>query len=298
MRDVKSRVYFEQMKGRGTRTLSSTDFNSVTPDAKNKTHFVIVDAVGVCETDKTESHSLERKRSVSFEKLLQSLAYGDRDEDTLTSLAGRFARLDRELGENDRKEIENANNGTPFKQLINNLFDSFDPDKKIEKAKEMFKTETPTEQEITKASYDLVTMACEPFDNPKLRNTIIDIKKRNEQTIDEITLDKLISADYDLNAKEKSTRVIIDTFKKFIQENKDELTALQIIYSKPYSRRHLTYEEIKQLAEAIKKPPYQLTPELVWHAYEQLEKSKMRGAGPMKLLTIISLVRYATGRLK
>jgi len=145
MRDVKSRLYFEQMKGRGTRTISPTDFNSVTPDAKNKTHFVIVDAIGVCETDKTESHSLERKRSVPFDKLLLSLAYNNRDEDTLTSLAGRLARLDRELNENDRKEIEKENNGVPFKQLISNLFDAFDPDKKIEKAREMFKVEAPTE---------------------------------------------------------------------------------------------------------------------------------------------------------
>ena len=296
MRDVKSRLYFEQMKGRGTRTISSTDFNSVTPDAKNKTHFVIVDAIGVCETDKTESHSLERKKSVSFDKLLLSLAYNNRDEDTLTSLAGRLAGLDRELNENDRKEIEKESNGMPFKQLVNNLFYAFDPDKKIEKAKEMFKTDAPTEENIKKATDNLVRIACEPFDNPKLRNIIIDIKKRNEQTIDDITIDKLISADYDSSAKEKSMRVI-DTFKKFIEDNKDELVALQIIYSKPYSRRHLTYEEIKQLAEAIKKPPYQLTPELVWHAYEQLEKSKVKGVGPQKLLTdIISLLRYATGK--
>ena len=83
----------------------------------------------------------------------------------------------------------------------------------------------------------------------------------------------------------------------FIEENRDELTALQIIYSKPYGQRHLTYGQIKQLAEAIEKPPYQLTPELVWQAYEQLERSKVKGAGPQKLLTnIISLVRFATGR--
>jgi type I restriction enzyme, R subunit len=293
MRDIKSRVYFEQMKGRGTRTISSTDFNSVTPDAKNKTHFVIVDAVGVCETDKTESHSLERKRSVPFDKLLGSLAYGNRDEDTITSLAGRFARLDRELSDNDRKEIENVNNGIPFKQLINNLFEAFDPDKKIEKAKEMFNTDTPTDENIMKATDDLIRIACEPFDSPKLRNTIIDIKKRNEQTIDEITADKLISVGYDLNESKK----VIDTFKKFIEDNKDELVALRIIYSKPYSKRHLTYEEIKQLAEAIKKPPYQLNSELIWRAYEQLEKSKVKGVSPQRLLTdIISLLRYATGK--
>ena len=86
------------------------------------------------------------------------------------------------------------------------------------------------------------------------------------------------------------------SFQQFIEDNKDELTALQIIYSKPYGQRHLTYEQIKQLAEAIEKPPYSLTPELVWQAYEKLERSKVKGAGPQKLLTnIISLVRFATG---
>ena len=86
------------------------------------------------------------------------------------------------------------------------------------------------------------------------------------------------------------------SFRRFIEENRDELTALQIIYSKPYGQRHLTFEQIKQLAEAIEKPPYRLTTELVWQAYEKLERSKVKGAGPQKLLTnIISLVRFATG---
>ena len=93
LRDVRSRVYFEQMKGRGTRTMLPDDFQSVTPDATHKTHFVIVDAVGVCETVKGDSRPLERKRSVPFDKLLLSVALGNRDEDTLSSLAGRVARL-------------------------------------------------------------------------------------------------------------------------------------------------------------------------------------------------------------
>jgi type I restriction enzyme R subunit len=85
MRDVKSRVYFEQMKGRGTRTINPNDFQAVTPGAAVKTHFVIVDAVGVCESDKSDSRPLERKRTVPFDKLLQSVALDNRDEDTLTS---------------------------------------------------------------------------------------------------------------------------------------------------------------------------------------------------------------------
>ncbi|MCK4352155.1 DEAD/DEAH box helicase family protein [candidate division WOR-3 bacterium] len=295
MRDVKSRVYFEQMKGRGTRTIDSTDFKAVTPDASHKTHYVIVDAVGVCENDKTDSRPLERKRSVPFDKLIMSVALGNRDKDTLTSLAGRLASLDRQIDEKDRKEIENAAEGKPLKQIINNLLDAVDPDKQIEKAKEIFKTETPAEKQVKKASEKLAKEACVPFDNPKARNTIIDIKKRNEQIIDTVSKDKVILAGFDDRAKEKA-RTIIDTFKRFIDENKDELTALQIIYSKPYGKRHLTYEEIKQLADVIEKPPYFLTQENLWQAYEQLEKSKVRGAGPQKLLTnIISLVRFAIG---
>src|SRR6185312_2684921 len=93
LRDVRSRVYFEQMKGRGTRVLSPTDLQAVSgAEATAKTHFVIVDAVGVCESDKTESRPLERKPSVSFDRILLGVALGKRDEDTLTTLAGRLAR--------------------------------------------------------------------------------------------------------------------------------------------------------------------------------------------------------------
>lgn len=295
MRDVKSRVYFEQMKGRGTRVISPTDLEAVTPDTQYKTHFVIVDAVGVCENDKTDSRPLERKRSVPFGKLITSIAMGIRDEDSITSLAGRLARLDRKLEEKDKKIIEEKAEGKSLKQIVNNLLDAIDPDKKIEKAKTSFKTDSPTEEQIKKVSDGLIKEACIPFDSPKLRNTIIDFNKRSEQIIDTVSKDRVISADFDITAKEKA-RTIIDTFKKFIEENKNELTALQMIYSKPYNKRHLTYEEIKQLAEAIRKPPYYLTPERLWQAYEQLEKSKVRGAGPQKLLTnIISLIRFTIG---
>jgi type I restriction enzyme R subunit len=99
----------------------------------------------------------------------------------------------------------------------------------------------------------------------------------------------------DEDAKERAKRVV-DTFKRFIEENKDELIALQIIYDKPYESRQITYVEIKRLTEAIEQPPYNLTSELVWQAYKQLEKSKVREPGPQKLWTnIVSLIRFATG---
>jgi type I restriction enzyme R subunit len=256
---------------------------------------VIVDAIGVCENDKTDSRPLERKRSVPFDKLVMSVAMGDRDEDTLSSLAGRLASLNKQITDADRKEIQQAAQGKSLKDIVNGLLDAIDPDKKIDKAREIFKTEAPTEEQMGKASQELVKFACAPFDSPKFRNTIMDIKKRSEQVIDTISKDKVIFAGFDEQAKEKAQN-IVDTFKRFVEENKDELTALQLIYGKPYSRRRLTYEEIKSLAEAIKKPPYELTPELVWQAYEQLDRAKVKGAGPQKLLTnLISLLHFVIG---
>ena len=76
LRDVKSSVYFDQMKGRGTRTIDPTDLQAVTGDAKIKSHFVLVDAVGVTENDKTDTQPLDRKPSVSFDKLMRGIALG------------------------------------------------------------------------------------------------------------------------------------------------------------------------------------------------------------------------------
>jgi type I restriction enzyme R subunit len=296
MRDVRSRVFFEQMKGRGTRTVSPTDLRAVTPDASYKTHFVIVDAIGVCESDKTDSRPLERKRTVPLEKLLLSIALGNRDDDTVISVAGRLSKLAAEIDEKDAREIEAVAQGKSLQRVVNQLLDAVDPDKKVEKAKEIFQIETPTEKQIVDAGEALKKDACSIFDDSEFRNKVIEIKQRDEQTVDTISIDALILAGFDQKAKQRA-RSVVDSFKRFVEENKDELTALQIIYSKPYGTRQLTYEAIQQLAEAIRKPPYNLTTENVWRAYEQLEKSKVRERGPQGVLTnIVSLVRYALGQ--
>jgi len=163
MRDVKSIGYYEQMIGRGTRTISSTDFKAVTPDADNKTHFVIVDAVGVSSSPKIDHRPLDRKKSATFEGLLRDVAVGIRDEDTLATLVSRLARMDRELKDKDRDEIKEAADGKPLKQITNRLLDAIDPDRQEERAKEIFKTETPTKDQIQEAVKELVKIACEPL---------------------------------------------------------------------------------------------------------------------------------------
>ena len=310
MRYIRSRVYFEQMKGRGTRTISSTDLHAVTPDTHHKTHFVIVDAVGVCENDKTDSRPLERKRSVPFDKLLESVMLGNRDPDTLTSLVGRLAQLDREIGDDERKRVTEVSGGISLQRMIHTLFDAMDPDKDqqligliasptetpIPESIQLLlesPTESLTPEQIQARTDWLISEACKPFDNPDVRNTLIDLKRQQEQTIDTVSQDNVTFAGFDQEA-EAWAEQRVESFKQFIEENRDELTAIQILYSKPYGQRHLTYQQVQQLAEAIKKPPYRLTTAELWRAYEHLDQLKVKGAGPDKVLTdIISLVRFA-----
>jgi len=295
MRDVKTKNYFDQMKGRGTRVIKKDDLLAVTPDATTKDHFVIVDAVGVCDHAMTDTHSLERKKGMSFEQLVQTVAEGRADEDVIETLASRLARLDKKLENKEKAEIKEATGGDSLNNIINRLLDGVDTDKQIQKAKEMFKTDTPTESQVKEAAREAISFACKPFDNPRIRDTLIELKQKSEQIIDSTAIDRLIEAGFSEEAREQSEKVVKD-FKEFIEKNKDEILALQIIYSKPYKMREITFNDIKKLADAIEKPPYKLSPDLLWHAYERLEKSRVKGSPKHMLTDLISLIRFAMGK--
>jgi type I restriction enzyme R subunit len=294
MRDVKSQGYFDQMKGRGTRIIKPDDLLAVTPDAKSKDHFVIIDAVGVCEHAMTDTHSLEKKKGVAFELLLQKAAEGRADENELQSLAYRMSRLDQKLDSEDREIIANAANGQTIPQMINKILDGVSTDNQVNRAKERFGTEEPTKEQVEEVSKEMVRETCQIFDSAKLRKTILDVKKKNEIIIDAISIDELLEAGFDEQAQKQSMKTI-ESFKEFIEENKDELTALQIIYSKSMKMREITFRDIKELARSIENPPYNLTPEQLWAAYKKLDKSKVKD-NPVKTLTdLISIVRFSTG---
>src|SRR5205807_1588784 len=111
MRSVKSRVLFEQMKGRGVRVINPDELRAVTPDAKAKTHFVIVDCVGVSEQKLSDTKPLERNPTVSLKALLDHVAANGTHEDYLSSLASRIARIDKQCGPEDRQSVEEVSGG-------------------------------------------------------------------------------------------------------------------------------------------------------------------------------------------
>ncbi len=293
LRDVRSQVYFEQMKGRGTRTIDPNTLATVTPDAGNKARFVIVDAVGVTESDKTDSRPLERKPTIPFDKLLLQVAMGDRDADTLTSLANRLARLDRSLSEEDRAELH-ATGGISLARLASDLLRATDPDLIREQSLPPGAPEDaePAAEDLKQTALSLANEATAPIaTNPAFRQLLEKKRRNTEVTIDHHSGDEVLATGYD----EERARQIVTSWRRFLDDNQDEITALQILYNRPHARRHLTYEEIRALSEAIGRPPYHLAPAEVWKAYERLE-GLTRGPGqpdPARVLTnLITLVRH------
>ena len=293
MRDVKSMIYFDQMKGRGTRIIKPTDLLEVTPDAKSKDHFVIVDAVGVCEHAMSDTHSLRRKKGIALENLMQMAAEGRADEDALHSLAYRISRLDNQLDEKDREEIEKVS-GISIPQMINKILDGIDTDKQIDYAREKFQTRDPTPQQIADAAKESIRSACSLFDSPELRIAIMNVKN-GTMVIGITSIDALVRAGFNEQAGEVSKKTV-ENFQEFLEKNKDELAALSIIYSKPYNTREITFNDIKDLANAIQMPPYGLTPELLWSAYTRLEKSRVKDRPENVLTDLISIVRFSIGK--
>ena len=297
MRDVRSRNYFEQMKGRGTRVIPFDDLRKVTPTAKfTKDHFVIVDAVGVTKSCKTDSRPLEKKPGVPLKDLLNAVTVGNRDEDVFSSLANRLSRLEKQISEQEKQKFSEMANGKSLNQVVKELLNAYNPDV-IDDLKAKVETElsgeSPTKKEeaFKKLHYALKEKAADVFTG-ELSNYIDNVRRAHEQTIDIINPDTLINQGWETDSKERSENLVAD-FKTWIEQNKNEITALQIFYSQPFRRRELTYKMIQEVLEKLKTDKPLLAPMKVWHAYEQLDK--VTGKPLSELIALVSLIRKVTG---
>ena len=295
MRQVKSRGYFEQMRGRGTRVIGEDELQAVTRDAPYKDHFVLIDAAGMTEAGLVDTTPvLNRKRSRSLDKLLEDVAYGQHDEELVATLAGRLARLEHKCTADDRSAIREANEGYSLPQLVRGLLDALDRDNQIEYARRDGSRTAPTQDEIEQAARELRWAATEPLRaRPNLRQALNDIQDRREIIVDRVSEDSVSQSGYDAAAAER-LRQSVDDFRRFIEENKDEITALQILYNRPYGAGELSLKELRELAEVMKRPPHLWTEESLWQAYAQLERDRVRGLSDRRVLTdLVALVRHA-----
>lgn len=292
MRDVRSKNYFEQMKGRGTRTLSKDDLQKVTPSATdNKDHFVIVDAVGVTKSKKSDTRTLERKPSVSMRELMMNVALGDKSEDTLTSLANRVIRLNSQMTPSEKKEFAETV-GVGAGQIAEKLLNAFDEDVILHQAQEQFATAEPTEEQIAEAKKALVNEGVKPFLSVETCCYIDNIRRSHEQVIDNVNLDEVLFAGFDSQQEENADRVI-SSFRQFIDENRDEIIALRIIYDQKYKDRPMAIDGLKALYEKLKSKG--ITVERLWDCYAIKKPERVKRGTMSQLSDLISIIRFEMG---
>ena len=87
------------------------------------------------------------------------------------------------------------------------------------------------------------------------RQRLVEARRSYEQAIDETSKDTLVEAGYSVDATERAKHTI-ESWQKFIEDNKDQITALQMLYNRPYGARDLTFTQIKELADTISRPPH------------------------------------------
>ena len=296
MRDVRSRNYFEQMKGRGTRTVDHDDLKKVSPSAvSGKTHYVIVDAIGVTKSLKTASQPLVTKPTVPLRDLAIGVMMGAHDEDTVSSLAGRLARLNRQLYPAEQERIQDKGGGVGLTDIVGNLLQAIDPDRIQEKAREIESVPDGTEPSpaaCEKAQEQLVRDAASAL-NGELIELIDSIRRDKEQTIDHDNLDTVLRAEWEGNARENAAAIAQD-FQHYLETHRDEIEALVIFYGQPHRCSEMTYAMIREVFDRLKNDKPRLAPMRVWQAYALLDEYK--GSQPASEMTaLVALIRRVCG---
>jgi type I restriction enzyme, R subunit len=275
MRDVRSAQYFEQMKGRGARTITPADFQAVTPDAETKTRFVIVDAIGVTEHEYVEP-PLNRQKTVSLRKLLHRAAALTLTEDEAATLASRLAKLELDLTGAERHELDEVAR-QPVRDIVRQLVDAVDPD---------------TAARTGKSVAELVEAAIEPIAaNPELRTRILELRATHDRIIDEVSRDDLLEAGGVIDTGRAKS--IVESWRAYLDEHRDQITAIQLAYEA--GERRIDFSYIQELADRISRPPYNWTPDIIWNAYVAIEAPNVRNSLTHTLTDLVSLMRYTVG---
>lgn len=259
-------------------------FQSVTPDARAKEKFLLVDAVGVTDSPLVDAKPLlpASQRQVSLEKLLNKAASHSITTDEAAALAGRLARLDRKITPAEREELAQVG-GLPFVDVVRGL-EQVTADEAQENA-----LQSGGEQ----AQRELVLTAVRPLADPEFRARILSIRRKYDLPYDEHTLDKLIAIEV-RKMDEDTSRQVVEDWRKYIEDHQDEITTLRVAFSDPRRSPREVYSQLADLARQIARPPHQWTPDVLWEAYRKLGVAQGNG-GHKGVPELMRILRYELG---
>lgn len=296
MRMVGSRVLLNQMRGRAVRTMNDDDFWSVTPGAaekgQTKDYSVLVDAVGLTDEEVViaETSPTTGDPTIPLKNLLRDIGMGLTDDENLKSAALRLVRLNNKLSDSEREEFAQTAGGARMTELVADLRNAADPDFQVATARAQTGKDEPGEAQVAAARETLVENAVAQLRRAEVRQKLEQLQMTVSETLIHIGgHDELVSAAFIENPNE--ARTVLDSWREFMEEHRDEYVALKAYYAQPFRRRP-SLKDLKELADAIQRPPLHLTPEKVWSAYEALDKDKVRGHGGKLDADLVRLIRY------
>ena len=296
MRMVGSRVLLNQMRGRAVRTMDNDDFWKVTPGAaekgQTKDYCVLVDAVGITEEDVVlaETTATSDTPTVPLKNLLRDIGMGLTADENLRSAALRLVRLNNKLSDSEREDFALTAGGARMADVITDLRNASDPAFQLATARVQTGNDEPTEDEVQAVRQGLVDHAIAQLRRGAVRQKIEQLQLQvTEQFIHIYGHDTLVSAGFIESPAEAKS--VLETWREFMEEHRDEYLALKAYYSQPYRRRP-SLDDVKTLAAAIRRPPMHLTPERLWSAYEALDADHVKGHGGKLDADLVRLIRY------
>lgn len=292
MRDINSAVLYTQMKGRGCRTIDDEKLKLVTPNATSKDCFFLIDAVGVTEHEMvmpTGGDGPQDHHVLGLSKLMERLAHGDICDPNLDLFAGYLSKIQNKADEDDLVELNKLMAPDGLYIFIKRIQDALGGKNEFE-----FHP-LPEFKDIGQPNNERKDLVSAIIDNPKARAKVNEI---NEGFIKIIIggKDKKVYAGFSVDESKKYTEV----FEKYIEDHKDEVEALRIIYNSEDVA--ITYEMLLDLKNKLHKYDPMLTTKNLWGYYNTLSNNGKLGSRKVKkleeseveLLTdLIQLVRFA-----
>ena len=286
LRGVSSATYFEQMKGRGARTVDADEFQRVTPDAHAKEKFLLVDPVGVTDSPLVDAKPLQppSQRQVSLERLLAKAASQGITVDEAAALSSRLAALDQQITPEERSELADLGGGATLRQIVH----------EIERATDEEAQEAAFQAGGKERQHDIVLDAVRTLaEHPELRKRIVTIRRKYDLPYDEHTIDRVISVEAKLMNSGTAEETVED-WRTYMREHQDEITAFRVAFADPKRDPATVYRELTRLAAKIKDPPHRWTPDVLWRAYQKLGIARGNG-GRKGVPELMAILRYELG---